>query len=173
MPKPAVAQYLAMDADTVRAAVSRLLADYPDLADDESLRMDTIEGETDLFKIVARAVDERADAETIALAIKERQSALADRRARYERKSEAMKSLIQSLMDAANLHKITLPEATVTVNEPRTSVNVTDIDALPQGFYRVSKSADKTALKAALMAGEIIPGAEMQFGEPSLTIRTR
>jgi hypothetical protein len=165
--------FIAIDADTVRTQVLRLREQYPELAEDDDLALDMFEGETDLLKVVARAVNERAEAETIASAIKERQSALADRRARYERKGEAMRAIIQSLMEATGQEKITLPEATVTVTSPRVSVNVTDLDALPQGFYRTRKEADKTALKAALMAGEEIPGAEMQFGEPGLTIRTR
>lgn len=167
------AQYLAIDAQSVKAQIASLLNAYPELAEDDELALDTFEAETDLFKVISRALNERAEAETIATAIKDRQTALGDRRKRYERKSEAMKALIQGLMDAADQEKITLPEATIFVTKPRESVNVTDVEALPQGFYSVVRSADKTALKAALMAGEKIPGAEMQIGLAGLTIRTR
>lgn len=167
------AQYLAVDAAAVRAEVARLLERFPELAEDGDLALDTFEGETDLFSVITRAVNERADADTMAGAIRQRISDLSERKARFDRKADAMKSLIQGLMDATGQEKITLPEATIFVTKPRESVNVTDVDALPQGFYSVSRTADKTALKAALMAGETIPGAELQIGLAGLTIRTK
>jgi hypothetical protein len=165
--------YLAIDAATVRAEISRLTAAYPELAEDSELALDTYEGETDLFKVISRAVKERAEKLAMAEAVKAYIGELSERKARFERSGEALKALIQGLMDAADQEKITLPEASIFVTKPRESVNVTDVDALPQGFYRITRTADKTALKDALMAGETIPGAELQIGVAGLTIRTK
>ena len=167
------AQYLAIDAATVRAEIARLMEAFPELSDDSDLAMDMFEGETDLLKVVSRATKERAERLAMAEAVKAYIGDLSDRKARFERGADAMKALIQGLMDATGQEKITLPEATIFVTKPRESVNVTDLEALPQGFFKLTRTADKTALKDALMAGQSIPGAEMQLGLAGLTIRTK
>ena len=164
---------LFVDAAYVKAEIGRLLSSHPELAEDDMLREDMIAGETDIETIVSRALDERREAETIAAAIKERETALASRRARFEKKADAMRSLIKSVMQAADLPKLTLPEATISLQSPRASVNVTDLEAIPQGYFRLKKEADKTALKKALEAGEEIPGAELALGDETLSIRVR
>lgn len=164
---------LHMDAAFLRAEISRLIDANPELAEDEMLREDMLAGETEIEAIIARALDERREAETLAAAVKEREDALASRRARFEKKAAAMRSLIKSIMQAADLPKITLPEATISLQSPRASVNVTDLDAIPQGYFRLKKEADKTALKKALEAGEEIPGAELALGDETLSIRVK
>jgi len=167
------ANYLAVDAANVKAEIHRLMEAYPELVEDGELALDMFEGETDLFKVIGRAVKARAEKLAMADGVKTYISDLSERKARMERGADGLKALIQSLMDAAGQEKITLPEATIFVTKPRESVNVTDVDALPQGFFKVTKTADKTALKDALMAGETVPGAELQIGLAGLTIRTK
>jgi len=167
------AQFLYVDAQAVKAHIADLLAVYPELLEDESLRLDTLEGETDMFAIIAKALNERFEAEGMATAIKERASDLYARQKRFERKADAMKKLIKALMDAADQDKITLPEATLSVTAPRTTVNVIDADQLPQGYFRIERIADKKAIGEALKAGNAIPGAELALGEEGLTIRPK
>lgn len=162
-----------VDAQIIKAQIARLLTEYPELADDESLRADVLEGETNLHRLIEAALSERQTAETMAAAIKEREAALYARRGRFERKSEAMKRLIKSVMLAADLPKLALPEATLSITAPRVTVNVLDVNELPQGYYRVKREADKAALKSALEKGEQIPGAELALGDEGLTIRTK
>lgn len=167
------AAYLHMDAQVVKSAVARMLESYPDLAEDETLRADMVEGETDAFRIIERALAERREAETMADAIKAREADLAARRGRFERKADAMRALIRGIMTEAKLPKVQLTEATILFTSPPVRVDVLDLDALPQGFYRTKKEADKTALKKALMAGDQVPGAVLAFGDEGLQIRTK
>ncbi|WP_173931358.1 siphovirus Gp157 family protein [Chelativorans sp. Marseille-P2723] len=164
---------LYVDAAYLKAEITRLRTELPELAEDDMLREDMLAGETDLELIISRALDERREAETMAAAIKEREAALASRRARFEKKAEAMRSLVKSVMQAADLPKITLPEATISIQSPRASVAITDLDAIPQGYFRLKKEADKTAIKKAIEAGDKIPGAELALGEETLSIRTK
>lgn len=165
--------YLIADASRVKFVINAILGQYPELADDETLRADSLEAETDMHKVISRALKERLEAASLAEATKTRITDLSDRKARFERKADAMKDLIKGLMDAADLDKMTLPEATLSVTAPRASVNVLDINELPQGYYAVERKADKTAIKKAIEAGETIPGAELQIGLSGLTIRTK
>jgi hypothetical protein len=165
--------YLAVDAANVKAEIHRLMEAYPELVEDGELALDMFEGETDLFKVIGRAVKARAEKLAMADGVKTYIGELSERKARMERGADGLKALVQSLMDAAGQDKITLPEATIFVTKPRESVNVTDVDALPQGYFKLTRTADKTALKDALMNGESIPGAELQIGLAGLTIRVK
>lgn len=166
-------QYLYLDAAFVKAEVGKLLAEYPELENDEELRADAIEGETDAHKIIARALDARQEAESMAGAVKARVIDLLARQSRYERKSEAMRSLIRNIMQAAKLQKLTLPEATLSITSPRQTVGIEDLEQLPQGYFKTVRQADKTAIKSALEAGEQIPGAYLVTGTPGLMVRTK
>lgn len=167
------AQYLYLDAHFVKAQIAKLMEAYPDLAEDESLRMDMIEGETNAVQIIERAFSERQEAETMAGAIKAREVEMAARRGRFESKSEAMRSLIKSVMNAAALDNLQLTEATFSITKPRASVEIIDLEAVPQGYAKFVKQADKAAIKSALDQGEEVPGAELRMSGPGLTIRTK
>lgn len=167
------ATFLHADASRVRFVVTAILQQYPELTEDETLRADSLEAETDLHKVISRALKERIEANSMAEAIKGVMSDMGARKGRFERKADAMKDLIKGLMDVADLDKLTLPEATLSVTSPRVSVNVTALEELPQGFYAIERKADKTAIKAALEAGQSVPGAELQLGLSGLNIRTK
>jgi len=167
------AQFLYVDAENVKATIADLLIAFPELAEDDQLLIDTLEGSTDLFAIAAKAVEIRAESESMVAAIKERVSDLTSRKSRFERRSDAMRKLIKGLMDAAGQTKLTLPEATLSIAKGREKVVVDDLEALVQGFYRTERIADKEAIKTALDAGADVPGAHKETGEPSLTVRTK
>lgn len=137
------------------------------------MRADVIEGETRAHRIIELALEQRREAETIAEAIKLREGDLKQRRSRFERKAEAMKSLIGGIMKAAGLDKLQLPEVTLFFTKPRQSVEVHSVEELPQGFYSLSRKADTVAIKKSLEAGQEVPGAELVTGEAGLTIRTK
>lgn len=166
-------QYLYLDAAFVKAEIAKLIEANPELAEDESLRADMIDGETNATRIIERALAEQQGAEMMVGAVKAREIDLAARRGRYERKSEAMRSLIKSIMRAAHLDKITLTEASLSLTKARQTVGIEDLDQLPQGYFRTTRQADKAAIKSAIEAGEQIPGAFLVTGDMGLTIRTK
>ncbi len=51
-----------VDVDALRQSIDALLITYPELAEDEQLRADMLDGETDLALVLARLVDEANDA---------------------------------------------------------------------------------------------------------------
>lgn len=169
------AQYLYLDANFVKAEIAKLIEAYPDLADDEMLRADMIEAETDAKKIVERALSESLEAEAMAEAVGLRQRHLAERAGRYLRKSEAMRKLIKSVMRAAGQDKMLLTEATISLTKARASVGIHSLEDLPQGYFKTvtTRQADKAAIKSALEKGDDIPGAFLVLGEAGLTVRTK
>lgn len=166
-------QYLHLDAQFVKAEIAKLVEAHPELADDEALRLDTIEGETNAYRIIERALEQRQEAEMMAGAVQVRLVEMSERQGRFVRKSEAMKSLIKSIMKAARLPKLTLPEATISITKARETVGIIDIDELPQGFFKTIRQADKAAIKDALAGGQDVPGAALVIGAEGLMIRTK
>lgn len=165
--------YLALDAATVARHVEALFAAFPDLSDDEALRADMVEGETDLHRVVARALDHRMEARSMVEAIAERKSDLTERSARWQRREDAMDVLIKGLMEVSGLEKLTLPEATISISKSRASVEITNEAELPQGFVKLIRQPDKTAIGDALKAGADVPGACLAYGETLITVRPK
>ena len=162
-----------MTATALKAEVERLLAAYPELADDEEFRSDILEGETDFFAVIERLLRCEREAASMVTAIKERQADLKERRDRFERQSEVCRSVMRDLMQAAHLPKVQLAEATISITKPRTKVSILDVNELPQGYFVTERKAKSVEIKAALEAGETIPGAELALGEEGLTVRAK
>lgn len=165
--------YLNLDAQMVKTQIEALKREYPELAEDEAFAAEVWEAETDLHRILERALERRQEAKSMEAAIGERIKAMGERKSRYGRQGDAMTKLMQSLMECAHQDKITLPEATLSITKPRESVNVTNVDELPQGYFQTIRQADKKALKDALMRGDQIPGAELALGDSGLMVRTK
>lgn len=165
--------YVFKDAEIVRKQIEALKAIYPEITEDADLLADTLEGETDLDRVLSKLVDFVRDAETMAGAVKARKDEIAERQKRYERQSESGRKIIQQLMEAAQTGKVTLPEATLSILSPREKVNVLNVEELPQGFFRVERKPLSKEILAALKAGENIPGAELVTGDSSLMVRAK
>lgn len=165
--------YLHLDTNFVKAEIGKLMATYPELADDESLRLDMVEGSTTAIGVIERALAECLDAEALVEGIGIRMKDLSTRAGRLQRKGEAMRSLIKAVMKAALLDKVPLPEATLSITKARETVGIIDIDELPQGYFKTIRQADKAAIKDALAGGQDVPGAALVMGSEGLSIRTK
>lgn len=165
--------FIQVDIASLKAHVAALFEQYPELHEDGELRADTFEGETDLHALVKRLVKIRTDASAMAASVKAIKQDNAERQSRFERKADGATALLKSLLLAADVDRVTLPEATVSITKPRTKVNILDEDALPQGFYAVLRKPKSAEIKAALEAGEQVPGAELVLGEEGLMVRTK
>lgn len=160
-----------IEAQFVKAQIERLQLLYPEIAEDVEWLADVCEGETGLHELLSRIVREERDAVAMAEAVKAQQEALAARRARFDRKKEAARSLIEALMDAARQSKIKLPEATLSVVPGRKSCIVTDEALLPDAFVKIERTPKKSEITAALVDGKDVPGAALRNSQPYLTVR--
>src|SRR6187397_881195 len=105
-----------------------------DDSDDEQLKLDTLEGETDLFEVVGSLIAAIELAEGHIGIMNEQIKQRADRADRYQRKIEQLKALIMSLMETAGVRKLPMAEATVFTSERKGSWKITDPDLLPKKF---------------------------------------
>lgn len=163
--------YLQADVANVLADIDALLAAYPELADDADLRADMLEGETDAFNVLTRLLSIERDADSLAKAIASRISDLQSRKARAEKRKDAMRVLMLRVMQAAGIQKAPLVEATVSVSKGRDSVDVVDVNKLPKWAYVTERKPDKKAIMERLAANKNVPGAALKTGGDVLMVR--
>jgi hypothetical protein len=160
-------------------AAKRLFADLrmSDMSDDEELVMDTIEGETGLIEAIEAGLDELDECEVMITGLKAKETAFSDRRSKIERRAERIKALIEQAMIATEQTTLRLPRATLTLAKRAPSVIVNNEADIPAKFWieqdRPAPKLDKKALGAALKANEAIPGASLDNGSVSLSVRSK
>lgn len=165
--------YIAADTAFVKKQIANLIEAYPELQEDEDLLADMLEGETDLHRVVAKAVSKKLDARANKEAAKARKADIAERQSRFERQEDGYTAFIAQLMEVAGLQKLVLPEATISVTAARESVEITDIEALPQGFFKTERKPLSKEIMTALKAGEQVPGASLVIGDSGLMVRSK
>lgn len=93
-------------------------------------------------------------------ALKQEEQRLAERRRLNDAKIERMKTYLHDMLEDAQLDRVKGLKYTIGFRKS-TSVNVLDLDTLPEGLKRTKTivEADKTAIKQALKEGLDVPGA--------------
>jgi hypothetical protein len=162
-----------VDPSALRRQITLLLHQYPELADDEQLRVDTIEGETNLDDALRLFLGKIFDAESYAEGTDDIIKRFQERKARLERRAEAYRALIFDLMQSAGLRKQELPEATLSIRNVAPKVIITDESALPLVACKIISKPDITKIKELLMDGGQCTGAVLGNGSEALTIRIK
>jgi hypothetical protein len=157
----------------IKAQIDMLLVQFPELLEDDVLRADTIEGQTDLHEFLRGLEHRRREASAMVNAIGMDIDNLKQRQARFDRRDEAMRGLMFKLLESAELKRLELPEATLSIANGRQKVVIVDESLLPEDCLRIKTEPDKTAIKAKLDGFETVPGACLSNPEPHLTIRVK
>jgi hypothetical protein len=154
----------------LRAAHAALIEAHPEIAEDDAFLADIIEGETDAPAIMERLVIERTEAlaNSAAMdALAEKYTQISDR---WTMRAESRRKLMGLVLDAVGMRKMQTPAGTVSVSPGRVSLALADDFVPPQGYARTRIEPDKAAIKAALEAGETMPGAELVTGKPIVKV---
>lgn len=150
-----------------------LLTSFPELAEDETALADTLDGETGLLDAVSSLIRSAREDEAMEAGLDSMINEMRERKTRFGSRSEKRREAALALMQSADLRKIERPDFTATIGNGRAKVIISDQAAIPISLCRITTSPDKTAIKAALDAGEVVPGAALGNAEPILTVRTR
>jgi hypothetical protein len=165
---------LANDANALRAEIEFLLSQYPELADDEILRADMLEGSTDIREVLTDLNRTLQDTKALIDGTQGRMDELAERRLRFRRRTEFVRDLMQRILESAQIRKIELPEVTLSLkNNPQQIIGEPDPEALPDDLVKIAREPDKKKIRAALMAGCEVPGVVLSNAPPSLMIKVK
>ena len=151
------------------AAVAAMLAND----DDDQLKLDTLEGETDLFEISRRILNRIEEDEGAVSVLSEQISDRQARKQQAQRRIERRREALMALMECGKLDKLPLPEATLSVRKVAPKAVVTDEAAVPDDYCKTIRRPDMAAIKAGVEAGRAIPGIALDNGGASLTIRRK
>ena len=159
-------------AEDVVKEINALLADFPQLKEDEDLLRDTLEGNTRLHEIMERFLSAMHENETLAEAVSKRVGKLRERQTRLTHRAQFYRSLMHRLLERTGVKSVALPEAKISVVNSPEKVIITDETAIPDAFMRITKEPNKVAIKSALKNGTVISGATMSNGGTTISIRT-
>lgn len=160
-------------------AAKKLLSTLKETGDneDDELVVDTIEGETGLIEAIDAALAEIDECEILITGLKAKEEAFADRRRREESKAERIKALIEQAMLTTEQMSLRLPVATLTLTQRAPGLIVTNEADIPTKFWieqeRPAPKLDRKALTAALRDKEAIPGAGLDNGTVTLSVRRK
>ncbi len=150
----------------------RLVADFPD-ADEECLR-DTLEGLTNLTDVLAEVLRSALEDQAFVAALRSRIGDMQARLTRIEERARKKRDLVCSVMERADVRKLTEPDFTVSLRPSRAPLVVTDEEAIPEGYWKAQvPKLDRQGLLAALSAGRDVPGALLGNAPMTISVRTK
>jgi len=162
-----------LDPLVVQQQISNLLLLVPELAEDDVLRADMIEAQTEAHELLRKLETRRREATTLAAGINSTIEELSTRLARMWRREDAMRRIIFRIMELADLRKVELPEATLSVRAGTQKVIITDEAIIPDILCKIVRQPDKVRIKEMLKDGQTVRGAELSNAESVLSIRTK
>jgi hypothetical protein len=150
----------------------QLMVEFPEI-DNETLR-DTVEGLTNLPELLARILRSHLDDLALVAALRARILDMQERFARLEARADKKRALVASVMERADIKKLTEPDFTASLRQLPPGLVVVDERAIPEPFWRPQPpKLDRKGLLAALNAGQAIPGAALGNGSTTIAVRTR
>jgi hypothetical protein len=150
----------------------QLLVEFPEI-DDETLR-DSVEGLTNLPEVLARILRSHLDDLALLSALRTRILDMQERFARLEVRADKKRALVASVMERAEIKKLTEPDFTASLRQVPPGLVVVNERAIPEPFWRPQPAKlDRKGLLAALNAGQSVAGASLGNGSTTITVRTR
>lgn len=156
----------------VRQQIENLKVSHPELIEDDESWLLSLESETKIEELLTQIVRQIEDTKALAVGTKDRFEELKARKDRFEHRVEALRSLAFKLMEAAELPKLELPEATLSIRSVPPSVVITDEEKLPDIACKFERRPDRTKIKELLASGWVA-GANMSNGGKSISIRVK
>ncbi|MCF6776727.1 siphovirus Gp157 family protein [Thiotrichales bacterium 19X7-9] len=104
------------------------------------------------------------------------QAAINHEKSKFQQWESSIKNRVESLKNYLinNLRegeKFKDTQIMVSYKKPLQKVQISDVDVLPDEFKKISVLADKAKIKRQLLDGEIVLGAKLELGEPSVLIK--
>jgi hypothetical protein len=152
--------------------VAAMVAMLPD--DDEQLRADMLEGETDLYEMLSKILGWAEEDEGAIIALDAQMADRAERKKRAADRIANRRQMIAALMDIARLDKIVLPEATLSKRLGKPKLIVADDEAVPDEYQVTKKTPDKKAINEAFEDVPDLPNwLVREDGRDVLTVRRK
>ena len=161
-----------LDPRLVRQQIENLKIAHPELLEDDEAWIATLESETSFEDLLTSVVRRIEDTKALVIGTKDRLEELKSRKDRFEHRVDTLRNLAFKIMQAAELAKVELPEATLSLRAVAPTVVITDEDNLPDIACKFERKPDKTKIKKLLATGPVA-GAMMNNGSITVSIRIK
>ena len=154
--------------DAIKAVASAIDEEHPD---DEQLKLDMLEGETDFNEYMNKVLYKRA---TVLEDIKGKKfliDCLKKRIKSDEKKVESINGFVDMLLHVASIKNFKGLVTTVSRHAVKPKPVVTDEDLLPSKYIKIKRTVDKVAINNAIKEGAVISGVSMDNGGETLSFR--
>jgi hypothetical protein len=149
-----------------------LRSEFPE-ADGESLE-DTLEGLTELSEMIAVVLRSHLQDLALIRGLKARIAEMEGRVGRFERRAAKKRQLAISVMEQAEIRKISEPDFTASLRRGSPALFIVDEVRIPVEFWKPQPAKlDRQKLLAMLKAGQGVPGAVLGEARCSLMVRTK
>lgn len=163
-----------LDPGLIRQQIANLKLLHPELLEDDEAWELSLESETDIDELLTKIVRRIEDTKALVIGTKDRFEELKTRKERFETRIDGLRTLLFKMMEAADLKKRELPEATLSLREGQQQlVGSADPKELPDTLCKISRDLDRTKIKDALKAGQTVPGFQLSNSQPTLSIRIK
>jgi hypothetical protein len=159
------------DLDWLARLREQLLALDADMATDETLFTDTLDGQSDVLDQLRAVIRHGVEAELFADALQRHIKILEQRRARFESRGDVCRNAVRAAMETLGLTRLAAEDFNVSIVPGRPRVVVSDAALLPPEFIRTKSEPNLSAIAAALKEGAEVPGASFSNTAPIITIR--
>lgn len=88
-----------------------------------------------------------------------------------QNKQNALKDYLRHNMESCDISKIECDLFSITLRKPVDVVVIDDDQQVPQDYWKVVKSVDKSLVKKALKDGAVVKGARLAPGKAGLLIK--
>lgn len=150
---------------SLRAKITSLVGD-----DADTIR-DTIEGEVEIEAVAGALIKAYGETKAQAAGLAAYAKEIAEKQREFEDRAQHYRDLIFEALTAAEQQQVRTLFGTASISAGRDRTVVHDESILPAWMFR--SEPDLAQVKAALTAGEVVPGAAIEKGPPSLTIRVK
>lgn len=133
---------------------------------DQQTIADTIEAESYPLEVKAQSVAYAIKTlQANAAAIKDAEGAMAARRKAMEAQADRIMNYMKLCMEVAGVNRVECPHFTIKVAKNPAAVQIWDEKQIPAAFWKQPETPppapDKEAIKAAIKAGQDVPGAQL------------
>lgn len=156
-----------------KQAAKVLMANFNDLINDDlEMKVNIIEGETDLFETIDLVVHEIHSELALVGALDEQIKKMKSRLDRKKQKVERLKTSVATAMEMCELKTLETSITTITRKKVAPKLVVTDEAAIPSEYYKqADPTLDKRGLTSALKDSQEIPGARLSNGSETIQFR--
>lgn len=160
---------------SIRNIRDQLVEAFPEMADDELLLVDMLDGETGAIDWIASLVRKNREDKASVAALKTLIGEYQERASRLDARAKASADAVCKIMEAIGVRKIERPEFTASLRTVPPRPLILDAAALPDRCVTVEtvRKPNLDEIKRLLNDGRSVAGATLSNGSETLTVRVR